>query len=177
MLSDVSRSKQAWGSLGMGTKAWGIVCLFLANACGAHIASEKSLGFQCEVGTEGCDCYGNWSCNYQLSCVDEVCVDRTKIAAEEAQTLSLRAADPIASAVSDECLVCLEDDCVSPLAECYDANACSGLFACLLGCSQLSVHMYTSCADECYARSPIEAHSSATQLQMCTQARCKETCD
>lgn len=177
MLSDVSRSKLELHRLSWGAKAWGVLCLLMANACGAHIASEKSLGLQCEVGTEGCDCYGNWSCNYQLSCVDEVCVDRAKIAAEQAQTLSLRAADPIDDAASDECLECLESDCVSPLAGCYDQAACSGLFACLVGCSQLSVHMYTSCANDCYAGAPIEAHSDATQLQMCTQARCKEACD
>lgn len=169
----------AVGRLGWGTRAWCVLCLFLINACGANLSRNESANLGCETGTEGCACYGNWSCNYQLSCADEVCVDRRKLVAEQTQALakaSLRAADPIVASSSEECMTCLESECVSPLAECYDQSGCSTLAGCLLHCSDPTRETYAQCADACYSEAPLVAHSRGTQVQVCAQARCDGTC-
>lgn len=159
-------------------KIWVLVCLLSANACGANL-SRETANLTCEVGTEGCTCYGNLSCNYQLSCIDEVCVDRRKSAAENAQLLtqsSLRAADPLVAAASESCMSCLEDECVSPLAACYDRVDCTGLAGCLLSCAWSAGETYVDCAQICYAGAPVGAHERGTRVQRCAQSQCPDVC-
>lgn len=178
MVGKVRASQRLVGFL-LDAKTWGVLCLFLSNACGANFSRDDSATLGCEMGTEGCACYGNWSCNYQLSCMDEVCVDRRKLAAEQTQALakaSLRATDPIVSASSEACITCLESDCVSPLAECYDRGGCGVLFGCLLPCASRTGETYAECAEACYAQAPITAHTHGTQLQMCAQSQCEQSC-
>jgi hypothetical protein len=162
-----------------GTQALGLLCLFSSNGCGANLSRNESAELGCATGTEGCACYGNWSCNYQLSCIDEMCVDRRKLVAEQTQALakaSLRAADPIVSASTEECMTCLESDCVSPLGECYDEAGCSNLIGCLLPCADPTGETYAECAEVCYAEARLTAHAPATQLQICAQSRCEDAC-
>lgn len=148
----------------------------MANACAgvADRAAPDDVG--CKVGTEGCSCYGNWSCNYRLSCVDEVCVDRLG-EARQSEVSALRAADPIAVATSEECLTCVEDRCTSRLAECYAEASCAPLFSCLLTCTHNADSAYTHCASECYAAAPLRSHTSATQLRLCTGRQCETECN
>lgn len=167
------------GRAGSVTKVWATLCLLLTNGCSANLSGNASASLGCETGTEGCACYGNWSCNYQLSCVDEVCVDRRRLAAEQSQALTkaaLRAADPIVAASTEECMSCLEDDCVSPLSACYDERGCAALVGCLLPCSEPTGETYIDCASSCYAEAPLSAHAHATRLQMCAQSRCDNAC-
>ncbi len=52
---------------------WVLALSFLAYACGD---SEPQFGnAACEAGAEGCDCYGNNTCDEPLSCRSNLCVD------------------------------------------------------------------------------------------------------
>lgn len=153
--------------------------MLLTNACGANHSNGDAAALGCETGTEGCTCYRNWSCNYQLSCLDDVCIDRRKVAAEESKELaksSLRAIDPIVAVTNETCMSCIETDCVSPLSECYESDGCAVLFGCLLPCVSRPGASYAACAETCYAEAPLSAHPHATQLQVCAQAHCGEGC-
>jgi hypothetical protein len=111
--------------------------------------------------------------------MDDVCVDRRKLVTEQTQALakaSLRAADPIVAASTETCMSCLESDCVSPLAECYDEAGCSTLAGCLLPCADPTGETYADCAETCYSEAPLAAHAPGTQLQVCAQLRCDDSC-
>lgn len=154
---------------------WAVVCWCGANACSANFPEQSSSALGCEVGTVGCSCYGNWSCNYQLSCVDEICVDRRALA-EEAELSALRSRDPVAHASSPECLTCLEEVCLASLTNCYAQSGCTSLFACLLGCSRAISTEYDECAAGCYSTTPLDGHSDATQVQLCAAKTCPAEC-
>lgn len=176
MVTD-GKLRAAGGRFGL-AQTWMMACLLLANACAANL-SRDTANLGCEVGTEGCACYGNWSCNYQLSCIDDMCLDRRKLAAENAQLLtqsSLRSTDPIVAAASESCMGCLEDACVSPLATCYDRAGCATLAGCLLSCAHSTGETYGDCVEICYANAPIDAHERGTRVQRCAQTQCSDVC-
>lgn len=152
-----------------------LVCLLGTNACSAPFTDQSSDALGCEVGTVGCSCYGNWSCNYQLSCIDDLCVDR-RARAEESELSALRAQDPVAHASSPECLTCLEEVCLASLTNCYAQSGCTSLFACLLGCSREASEPYSECAAGCYSAAAIEDHDDATQVQLCSANACPDDC-
>ncbi len=175
MLRVVGSRRWAGYSRFVFSNVWSTLGLLLANACAGVADGGPTEDLGCEVGTEGCSCYGNWSCNYRLSCVDEVCVDRLG-EIRRSEISALRAADPIATASSEECLTCVEDGCVSPLAECYSEVGCSPLFSCLLTCSNEPAMVYTDCASDCYSAAPLRSHTPATHLQLCTGKMCDSAC-
>lgn len=154
--------------------AW---CVVFSNGCGAAATDDTTNALGCEIGTEGCACYGNWSCNYQLSCVDDSCVDLRKNSSNSEQSeTALLVIDPIVAVTTEQCMNCIDKHCVSPLAECYVEAGCASLFGCLLPCGQASARDDDSCSDACYAEGPLSAHVQQSQLQMCAHSQCERAC-
>lgn len=149
--------------------------LGMSGGCAA-LAVDTPL--DCEVGTEGCVCYGNWSCNYRLSCVDDLCVDnQSRSDSERSRTTeaALLVNDPLMSREAPECIVCAESDCSASLERCYETPGCAELSGCLLNCSR-SDGEYFKCSRECYLPAPVEAHVRANGLHQCLNQTCRDEC-
>lgn len=166
--------------------------LVVTTSCGSNVTSEVNANLGCEIGTEGCTCYGNWSCNYQLSCVEDLCVDRRKQKAspqvENDDLTTLRSNDPIAGSITAPCAACLDEQCQSALSECYSETGCAPLFSCLTRCNRAEpgagadqntapAAQVEACAERCLAESAATAHSPASQLWGCSNTTCSETCE
>lgn len=154
-------------------RATAAVCLLLATNCGGAVTTT-TYELECETGTLGCSCYGNWSCNYQLSCVEDMCVDRRERPAkndnalEQAESLP----DPLADATSDACLQCLQEDCSTQLEACYPETGCVALQACLLECSKPANSTAAECATQCSNRAPEGARLKSRPVTECSQQNC-----
>lgn len=153
----------------------GSVLLVLTTGCGGAVATA-TYELECETGTMGCSCYGNWSCNYQLSCVEDVCVDRksplqTDGLVEPEPPHSEPAPDPLADATSDQCLECLQADCSAALEACYPETGCIAHQACLLECRR-SGKVREVCEGRCSKDSSIDAHKKSALVTECREQRC-----
>lgn len=156
----------------------------LSGGCAA-LTSEASL--DCEVGTVGCACYGNWTCNYMLSCVDDQCIDKRastqEPAHDEPQQLerlsdeaTLLTNDPLMVKEAPGCVECAEAKCLTSLVQCYETAGCSRLVGCLLRCER-AVEGSVSCERECSLAAPLEAKKPAAALRQCLAQDCSHECD
>lgn len=154
----------------------GAILSLLATSCGGAVETTTyELG--CETGTLGCSCYGNWSCNYQLSCVEEVCVDRRARPSSDTPELarSELLPDPLAAATSAECVECLQDQCSAPLETCYPEAGCIALQACVFACSG-DASAEADCSGQCIAQASGEARAKAASVGECSKQQC-EACE
>ncbi len=78
-----------WGTY-QSIAAWGVVmksiffislAILVLNGCSSSLStsSHYSDGDECSTGSLGCPCYGNGTCDNDLSCVDDTCVDPTNL--------------------------------------------------------------------------------------------------
>lgn len=157
---DMTRPALQWSAL---------VCLWSVS-CSAPLDTFES---ECEMGTLGCACYGNWSCNYQLSCVDEVCVDRRdRDAAAEPYSHRLQSLpDPLAAATSDDCAACLHDECNLALQACYAETGCIAVQACVFECERDALPD-ASCRAQCSSGASSEARRKSAAVAQCSDKRC-----
>jgi hypothetical protein len=150
--------------------------LFGTGCSGSVETTSYELG--CETGTLGCNCYGNWSCNYQLSCVDEVCVDRKTETLNESNDKQRAAvdspSDPLALAATTQCVQCLHDECSTALEACYPETGCIALQACLFACSNKLEQ--PECSKECFALASANAQAKSAPVSKCvlTCSPCQE---
>lgn len=151
---------------------WGALLCSWSVSCGASLGAHDS---ECDTGTLGCACYGNWSCNYQLSCVDDVCVDRRDRGPEAAvgphQSHLQSLPDPLAAATSDDCVTCLHDECSHRLEACYAETGCIAVQACIFQCIDDALPE-ASCRSECSSGASSEAQAKAARLSLCANERC-----
>jgi hypothetical protein len=165
-LSVARRPKRRYGM------TFGLVASLLGTSCGGDVTTT-TYGLECETGTLGCSCYGNWSCNYQLSCVDDLCVDnRARPASHEKQSNSTQSpADPLASVPNTDCVECIEEQCSKALEECYPETGCIALQACLLGCS-LGEDSEASCGASCDEQAAAGARRKSASVTECARRSC-----
>lgn len=165
-----------------------VAALLLTSSvsCGGSV-STTTYGLECETGTLGCSCYGNWSCNYQLSCVENECIDRKNQTPPAKQPSDVQAgkdqpedpelmraeslADPLAAAASDECVTCIHTECSTPLQGCYPETGCIALQACLLKCTDQDPPP-AACSNDCFAAAPANAQLKSTPVSECTARSC-----
>ncbi len=139
------------------------------------LAGLVAFGCGKKEGGEGEDCYANGTCDGELTCLSNICVD-PNASGTSGQSSSTGSSGDSGGLDFDECFACGDKACDSERSACDDANGCDDLLDCILGCGSDASCQSGCSVDGLAAQELADAGLAASGYVTCAVTSCLDEC-